>query len=340
MKIFRSSFIVSIIALIIAYLYAGWDGLMITAILAVLEISLSMDNAIVNARILERMSHAWRKIFLTVGILIAVVGMRLVFPLLIVGVSAKLDPISAMRLALEKGDPSVPGTYGYILHHAHPLIAAFGGMFLLMLALGFFFDQRAHTWLKLPEKVLQQVGHFPAANAIISMLVLLLTAEFIAADAHTVLFSGVLGIVTYMLVNGFGDMMTEHMPTETAGQTTYAVGRAAFSLFLYLEVIDASFSFDGVIGAFAITSDPIIILLGLGVIGAMFVRSLTLYLVEKGTLNELVYLEHGAHWAILTLAILILASIHWEIGEAVTGLLGGIIIVLSFISSIIYNRTH
>lgn len=126
MKIFRSSFIVSIIALIIAYLYAGWDGLMITAILAVLEISLSMDNAIVNARILERMSHAWRKIFLTVGILIAVVGMRLVFPLLIVGVSAKLDPISAMRLALEKGDPSVPWTYGYILHHAHPSIAAFG----------------------------------------------------------------------------------------------------------------------------------------------------------------------------------------------------------------------
>ena len=85
---------------------------------------LSMDNAIVNARILERMSHAWRKIFLTVGILIAVVGMRLVFPLLIVGVSAKLDPISAMRLALEKGDPSVPRTYGYILHHAHPSIAA------------------------------------------------------------------------------------------------------------------------------------------------------------------------------------------------------------------------
>lgn len=160
MKIFRSSFIVSIIALIIAYLYAGWDGLMITAILAVLEISLSMDNAIVNARILERMSHAWRKIFLTVGILIAVVGMRLVFPLLIVGVSAKLDPISAMRLALEKGDPSDPGTYGYILHHAHPSIAAFGGMFLLMLALGFFFDQRAHTWLKLPEKSCNRLDIF------------------------------------------------------------------------------------------------------------------------------------------------------------------------------------
>ncbi len=134
--------------------------------------------------------------------------------------------------------------------------------------------------------------------------------------------------------------MTEHLPRHATGEARYAVGRAAFSLFMYLEVIDASFSFDGVIGAFAITSDPIIILLGLGVIGAMFVRSLTLYLVEKGTLNELVYLEHGAHWAILTLAILILASIRWEIGEAVTGLLGGLIIVLSFVSSVLYNRTH
>ena len=114
-----------------------------------------------------------------------------------------------------------------------------------------------------------------------------------------------------------------------------ATGKAGLALFLYLEVIDASFSFDGVIGAFAITADPIIILLGLGVIGAMFVRSLTLYLVQKGTLNDLVYLEHGAHWAILTLAFLILASIKWEIGEVVTGLLGAVFIILSFISSVI-----
>ncbi len=172
MKIFRGSIIVSLIALIIAFIYGGWNGLFITLILAVLEISLSMDNAIVNARILDRMSPAWQKTFLTLGVLIAVVGMRLVFPLLIVGVSAQIDPISALRLALEKGNPSTAGTYGYILHHAHPQIAAFGGMFLLMLALGFFFDDRAHTWLKLPEKFLQKIGHFPAANAIISIIIL------------------------------------------------------------------------------------------------------------------------------------------------------------------------
>ncbi|MEG1487056.1 DUF475 domain-containing protein [Lactococcus sp.] len=339
MKIFRGSFIVSLVALIIAFIYGGWNGLFITLILAVLEISLSMDNAIVNARILERMSSAWQKAFLTLGVLIAVVGMRLIFPLLIVGVSAQIDPISALRLALEKGNPSTAGTYGYILHHAHPQIAAFGGMFLLMLALGFFFDERAHTWLKLPEKFLQKIGHFPAANAIISIIILLITSEFIAKDSHAVLFAGILGILTFMLVDGFGETMS-HSKAATSTDFVVATSKAGLALFLYLEVIDASFSFDGVIGAFAITADPIIILLGLGVIGAMFVRSLTLYLVQKGTLNDLVYLEHGAHWAILTLAFLILVSIKWEIGEVVTGLTGAILIILSFVSSVIYNRNH
>ena len=339
MKIFRGSIIVSLIALIIAFIYGGWNGLFITLILAVLEISLSMDNAIVNARILERMSPAWQKTFLTLGVLIAVVGMRLVFPLLIVGVSAQIDPISALRLALEKGNPSTAGTYGYILHHAHPQIAAFGGMFLLMLALGFFFDDRAHTWLKLPEKFLQKIGHFPAANAIISIIILLITSEFIAKDSHAVLFAGILGILTFMLVDGFGETMS-HSKAATSTHFVVATGKAGLALFSYLEVIDASFSFDGVIGAFAITADPIIILLGLGVIGAMFVRSLTLYLVQNGTLNDLVYLEHGAHWAILTLAFLILVSIKWEIGEVVTGLTGAILIILSFVSSVIYNRNH
>lgn len=337
MKIFRGSFIVSLIALIIAFIYAGWNGVFITLILAILEISLSMDNAIVNARILERMSPAWQKAFLTVGILIAVVGMRLIFPLLIVGISAHLDPISALRLALEKGNPHTAGTYGYILHQAHPQIAAFGGMFLLMLALGFFFDAKEYIWLKLPEAFLEKLGHFPSANAIISLIVLLISSEFLAKNAHQVLFAGGLGILTFMLVDGFGEMMSQ---SKTATSTNFAIvtGKAGIALFLYLEMIDASFSFDGVIGAFAITSDPIIILLGLGIIGAMFVRSLTLYLVKKGTLNDLVYLEHGAHWAILILALLILASIKWEIGEAVTGLLGAVIIIFSFISSLLYNR--
>ena len=102
-------------------------------------------------------------------------------------------------------------------------------------------------------------------------------------------------------------------------------------------MLDASFSFDGVIGAFAITSDPIIIALGLGLIGAMHVRSLTIFFVRKGTLQD--YLEHGAHWVIGALAaILLFISIGVHINEIITGLLGVAFIGAAFISSIIRNR--
>ena len=109
--------------------------------------------------------------------------------------------------------------------------------------------------------------------------------------------------------------------------------------FLYLEVLDASFSFDGVIGAFAITQDVVIIMLGLA-IGAMFVRSLTVFLVRQGTLDEYVFLEHGAHYAIGTLAAIMLISMTHEIPEVVTGLVGAALIGLSVYSSVQYRKTH
>ncbi|MEO6886951.1 MAG: DUF475 domain-containing protein, partial [Jatrophihabitantaceae bacterium] len=116
-----------------------------------------------------------------------------------------------------------------------------------------------------------------------------------------------------------------------------AVGKAAFFLFLYLEVLDASFSFDGVVGAFAITSDPIIIAIGLG-IGAMFIRSLTVLLVRKGTLSEFEYLEHGALWAIGALAVLLMVTMKHEVPEVVTGLIGVGFIGAAFLSSVVRNR--
>ena len=348
LKNFYGSIIVTVVALIIAYIYGGFNAVFITTILAILEISLSFDNAIVNARILEKMSKVWQEVFLTVGILIAVVGMRFIFPLVVVSVTADMSPMKALHLALAKGNPETPGTYGYILQASHPSIAAFGGLFLLMLALNFFFNEMEHHWLKLPEKMLYKVGQLPLASALISLIALVITAEFFAENPYTVLLSGVFGIITFLLVDGLGQVMSnhgalaeaEHQTGKKIHTATKLTGKAAFVMFLYLEVIDASFSFDGVIGAFAITADPIIIMLGLGLIGAMFVRSLTVFFVEKGTLDELVYIEHGAHWAILALAILLLLSIHIEINDVITGVLGGIIILLSFVSSIIYNRNH
>ena len=107
---------------------------------------------------------------------------------------------------------------------------------------------------------------------------------------------------------------------------------------MYLEVLDASFSFDGVIGAFAITSDVVVIMLGLA-IGAMFVRSMTIYLVEKGTLEAYIYLEHGAHYAIGALALIMLFSgtgVH--VPEVLTGLIGVAFIVWAVISSISHSK--
>jgi hypothetical protein len=346
LKTFGGSLIVAVVGLTLGFLYGGATGLAVTAILAVLEISLSFDNAVVNATILVRMNAFWQKIFLTVGVAIAVFGMRLIFPLLIVGITAKLNPVEAVRLALEKGDPDKHGTYGYLLHQAHPAIAAFGGVFLLLLFLDFILEEREITWLTPIEKFLAKIGKLDQLSVSLTLVALVISAYTLAPDnkVSTVLVSGALGMVTYLLVNALGeffDVETEGDDGETqsngAAAVVGAVGKAAFFLFLYLEVLDASFSFDGVVGAFAITSDPIIIAIGLGV-GAMFIRSLTVFLVRKGTLSEYVYLEHGALWAIGALAVLLLITIKYEVPEVVTGLIGVGFIGAAFISSVVRNR--
>lgn len=342
-KTFGGSFVVAAAGLALGALYGGATGLAVVAILAVLEVSLSFDNAVVNATVLVRMSPFWQKIFLTVGVAIAVFGMRLIFPLLIVGITAKLTPTEAIRLALQKGDPHTKGTYGYLLHEAHPAIAAFGGIFLLLLFLDFILEEREITWLTWLERPLAKIGKLDQLAVVIALLALLISA-YTLAPAHkvsTVLASGLLGMVTYLVVNSLG----EFFDTDEAGveaevngkKVTHVVGKAAFFLFLYLEVLDASFSFDGVVGAFAITSDPIIIAIGLG-IGAMFIRSLTVYLVRKGTLSEYVYLEHGALWAIGALAVVLLITMRYEVPEVVTGLIGVGFIAAALISSIVRNR--
>ena len=109
--------------------------------------------------------------------------------------------------------------------------------------------------------------------------------------------------------------------------------------FIYLNVLDASFSFDGVIGAFALSNNMVIIALGLS-IGAMFVRSLTLLLVQKGTLAQYRYLEHGAFWAILALAAIMLISARYEVPETLTGVIGAALIAVSLWWSIRHKRRH
>ncbi|MFD5077659.1 DUF475 domain-containing protein [Streptomyces sp. NPDC058371] len=358
LKTFGWSFAVTALGLVAAGFYGGWTALGIVAILSILEISLSFDNAVVNAGILKKMSAFWQKIFLTVGVLIAVFGMRLVFPVVIVAISAKIGPIDAVDLALNNKDH-----YQQLVTDAHPAIAAFGGMFLLMIFLDFIFEDRDIQWLRWIERPLAKLGKVDMLSVCIALVVLLVTAFTFATHAHqhggahvdkaqTVLISGIAGLITYMVVGGlsgyFEDKLEEeeereHEAEEEAqrsGKKKPAIvlaGQAAFFMFLYLEVLDASFSFDGVIGAFAVTNDIVLMALGLG-IGAMYVRSLTVYLVRQGTLDDYVYLEHGAHYAIGALAVILLVTIQYQIHEVITGLVGVVLIAWSFWSSVRRNK--
>ncbi|GAA4966462.1 DUF475 domain-containing protein [Kineococcus glutinatus] len=366
LKTYGWSFAVLIAGLIGAFVYDGPQALLFAAILVVLEVSLSFDNAVVNATVLRRMNDFWQRIFLTVGVIIAVFGMRLVFPLLLVAITAGLGPIEAVQLAMEQRPESDPGSYAAILNDAHPTIAAFGGMFLLMLFLDFITAEHEEYWIGPVERVLSHAGRLQGLSVIVAGGLLVVAAETFAADHElTVLLSGLLGILVYLLVNGLGEVFnideedgddTEEVAAtgaekQVAAQAVQAGapartgptelarvgGKAAFFLFLYLEVLDASFSFDGVIGAFAITYDPIIIAIGLGV-GAMFVRSMTVHLVREGTLSRYPYLENGAMWAIGALAIILIISIEVHVNEVLTGLIGVAFIGAALASSIVRNR--
>ncbi|MET9381523.1 DUF475 domain-containing protein [Streptomyces sp. NPDC002928] len=358
LKTFGWSFAITALGLVAAVFYGGWKAFGIVAILSILEISLSFDNAVVNAGILKKMNAFWQKIFLTVGVLIAVFGMRLVFPVVIVAISAKIGPIDAVDLALNNKDH-----YQELVTDAHPAIAAFGGMFLLMIFLDFIFEDRDIQWLRWIERPLAKLGKVDMLSVCIALIVLLITSFTFATHAHqhggahvdkaqTVLIAGVAGLITYMVVGGlsgyFEDKLEEEEEreheeeeeAERSGKKKPAIvlaGQAAFFMFLYLEVLDASFSFDGVIGAFAITNDIVLMALGLG-IGAMYVRSLTVYLVRQGTLDDYVYLEHGAHYAIGALAVILMITIQHEINEVITGLVGVVLIAWSFWSSVRRNR--
>lgn len=343
--LFRFPIAVSVIGIVAAGLIGGPSVAGVVAILAVLEISLSFDNAVVNATVLQRMDARWQRIFLTVGILIAVFGMRLIFPLLVVTITSHLNPVDVVNLALNH-----PGEYSRFLTAAHPAIAAFGGIFLLMIFLDFLFEEREINWLTFIERPLAKVGKLDQLTVIIALVFLIVAATtFAAPHAYQVLVSGAAGLATYIGVSslatlfeggGDGEADTDSPASDGDGspvRVPTSLVRSGLFLFLYLEVLDASFSFDGVVGAFAITDKIFVIALGLG-IGACYIRALTVFLVRRGTLAEYVHLEHGAHWAIGALATLLFVTIRRNVPELVTGLIGIGFIGAALGSSIIHKR--
>jgi uncharacterized protein len=354
-RIFGISLAVTTVALVAGYAHGGVTALFLLVVLAVLEVSLSFDNAIINAAVLQQMSVFWQRMFLTIGILIAVFGMRFVFPLVIVWGTAGLDPVRALELALNPPPnnalefPDGSPSYEKLVIAAHPAIAAFGGTFLLMLFLDFVLHDRDIKWLKWIEIPFARIGRLGQVSVAVVAIVLILISTQLTHSGEeraTVLIAGLLGLVTYLVVNGLSRAFRPSgldavaagaAPTGLVGK---AAGKAGLMMFLYLEVLDAAFSFDGVTGAFAITSDPIVIALGLGLVGSMFVRSITIYLVKQEALDRYVYLEHGAHWAIGALAVIMLLSIEprLEVPDAVTASVGVVFIGAAFTWSVLRNR--
>jgi len=325
LRYFGFSGLLTIAAIIVAFILFGPGGAVSAAILIAIEIAFSFDNAILNAKILERLPSLWRTLFLTVGMVIAILGMRFIFPIAIVAVTAHLSWATVIDDALHH-----PAVYAEYLRGAHASIAAFGGAFLLTLVLYFFLDhKREILWLERLERPLQRLKGAVWIAPVAGLLAVGATAVVAGEDRGVVIRAGVTGVVSYVLMKLFIDGLARL--TGGSSQHMYS-GWGSLLAFMYLELLDASFSFDGVLGAFAITDKVVLIALGLGV-GAIWVRSLTVYLVEKGTLSEYIYLEHGAHYAIFVLAIALLVSIVFEIPDAVTGIAGLGVIGASYLAS-------
>jgi len=323
MKHFRSSIVITIIGMLLALYMGGVEALYVVALLAILEVSLSFDNAVVNAKVLETMEEKWQKRFITFGIPIAVFGMRFLFPIVIVAIASGLGLWETFELATHD-----PDTYKTTLMSVEKFIFAFGGSFLLMVFFHFIFDKdREEKWITIIEdsSVIDEMSKFSSIHMIIAIVVGLVLISM--TESYQIAIAYFMGVLLYSIIATLDDVLGVN------GVRNGIMG------FLYLEVLDASFSFDGVISAFALSSDIFIIMIGLG-IGAMFVRSLTLLMLQEKTLDEYRYLEHGAHYAIFALAVIMLAKIFIHVDELIVGTAGVAFILVATYHSIQVNRAN
>jgi len=320
--------IAATVAIIIgSIVFSGWYAILPVTALALIEIIFSFENAVINSQVLSTMRRVWRVVFLTVGILIAVFLVRAILPLVLVSTTIDESLSYVWDLALHN-----PEQYGVELEEAYPVIAAFGGVFLLMVGLRFFGERRSVRWLnglEAPLGEFNQPWWVSISGAVFAVSIIY---TVLAPGDTKIAVAGALGAATFLVVKFISKLLIGH---ET--KRDHGTHRHGLSQFLYLELLDASFSFDSVIAAFAITKNIVLIVAGLA-IGAVFVRSMTIQLLKSGTLREYRYLVHGAHYAILALSVLLLAGIRWEIPEVLAGAIGLLIIATAFEASRRHNN--
>ncbi len=318
-KLLITPLLVSVAVLAAVFVWGGPGAFLVAVALAVLEVAFSFDNAVINAKILEKMNERWQRYFLTWGVLVSVVIVRFVLPVLIISILAVLSPWVVTTLTF--ADPT---RYGALIASADPAIKAFGGTFLLLVGLRYFFDKTKEVhWFDAIESRFARWGQVEAVGVAFTLVVLFLVATLAHESSAIILESGVLGTILFIVMEGV---------TQALGLEAETTIKSGLALFLYINVLDMAFSLDSVVGAFAITVSVPVIIAGLG-IGAYFVRTLTLMLVRGRTLKKLLYLEHGAHWAILALAFSMFVALLTPIPDWFIASLSVSIILFAYLSS-------
>ena len=342
--------IASVLASIGIYFYKGLMGVYQVNILSVLELSLSFDNAVVNAIILASMAVFWRNAFMTWGMIVAVFGMRLLFPILIVVFTTDMGVGDAINLSLNE-----PGKYEAIINASHHILMSFGGTFLLMVFLTFLFDKNKEThWIPFIENKAVKLANLGEIKIVVIMLLMTIVgylapnevmagAQLIKDAKSEIVLGMVYGVTLFVVIELIknaleddGDEEHNELDKINSNAKVKAV-QGGLASFIYLELIDASFSFDGVLGAFAVTQNIVIMAIGLGV-GAFAVRSLTLLLVDRGTVSEYRYLEHGAMWSIGLLALSMIVQIFYHLPEAFITTVAILPISVAFYHSVRANK--
>ena len=259
--------------------------------LALFETITSIDNAIINAEVLTTMSERAKKWFLTWGLLIAVFGLRGLLPFFIVwGVNPSIGPIGAVT-ATFSNDPHVLKA----IESSAPILLVGGGTFMLFLFFHWLFMEPKHFGLKGERFFLKQGVWF---YAVVSVLLSLIVYHCLKINPVMAL-GAVVGSTAFFITHGFKENAAEEE------EKLISSPKSDLSKIFFLEVIDATFSIDGVLGAFAFTLSVPLILLGNG-IGALVVRQITISNVDR--IKKYPYLKNGAMYSIFFLGLIMLLN--------------------------------
>lgn len=331
LKYFKLDMIWAPIAIIFAYWFGGRDLAIIvsTVVLAILEISLSFDNAVLNAKKLETMSHGWQMMFLTFGMIIAVGVVRFYIPLQLVATLSGVSLYEAFDMAMTNH-----AQFQHIIAQSHSMVAGFGAGFLGMLTITFFIDsEREDLWVRYIEKPLQFIGTLGHEKLLATAIMILIAVLIRSLTGSTHIGLCIIaGVVVFHIVEAVKTGLEKLDESESTG----GVGKflaGGFGTFIFLEVLDASMSLDGVVAALSISGDIVAVVAGLS-IGALAVRSLTIKLVREKTLGGLVYIETGAFYSIALVTICMLVGMFVEIPEWFTGAFSALFIVVAALCSL------